>query len=160
MLLQVGYSPEDAFEELNRLASVEASAMGTTAVCVEARPDSGRLRVVSAGHLPPILMSEGSARVLTFDNAPPLGVGIACVAVETEIRPESSGTARRPRVDVTRGSGRGPGWRIRGPLTHWSSAVQLIDRIPEVLGEVIETVLNRRIERIGRGVELGLEVIE
>ena len=106
MLLRVGYSPEDAFEELNRLASVEASAMGTTAVCVEARPDSGRLRVVSAGHLPPILMSEGSARVLTFDNAPPLGVGIACVAVETEIRPDeflilyTDGAVERPGETV------------------------------------------------------------
>lgn len=75
MLLQVGYSPTKAFKELHRLASVERSALGTTAVCVEASLDSPTLRVTSAGHLPPIIIAAGDARPIWVENGLPLGVG-------------------------------------------------------------------------------------
>lgn len=106
MLLQVGYSPDRAFSELNRLASVERSAMGTTAICVEADGGSRRIRVTSAGHLPPILLSGASARPVWVENGPPLGVGGSAETSELTLRSDeflilySDGAVERPGESV------------------------------------------------------------
>lgn len=106
MLLQVGYSPAKAFEELDRLASVERSALGTTAVCVEACLDSPRMKITSAGHLPPIIVSRGDARPIWVENGPPLGVGGPVETTEIVVESDeflvlySDGAVERPGHDV------------------------------------------------------------
>lgn len=88
MLLLVGYSPGNAFHELGVLASKELGAMGSTVVCVEAQRSSGSMTVTSAGHLPPVIVAEGRAKLVEFDNGPPLGVGGPAQTVELSLAPD------------------------------------------------------------------------
>ncbi|WP_138902767.1 PP2C family protein-serine/threonine phosphatase [Streptomyces albidochromogenes] len=58
-------------------AAVEHAELFATAVVLECPSDEAVLRVVSCGHPPPLLLRGGTARELTLDPAPPLGLGLA-----------------------------------------------------------------------------------
>jgi anti-sigma regulatory factor (Ser/Thr protein kinase)/putative methionine-R-sulfoxide reductase with GAF domain len=70
-----GHGPAHTLELVDRFTrSLQAGAMATAAYAV-IDIDSGRLRVASAGHLPPLLISAaGTVRVPELPQAPPLGV--------------------------------------------------------------------------------------
>jgi anti-sigma regulatory factor (Ser/Thr protein kinase)/putative methionine-R-sulfoxide reductase with GAF domain len=70
-----GHSPVGVIERLNRLAMlVEPNRMTTVGYAV-LDLENERLRAVSAGHVPPILMpAGGEPRLLPVEGDPPLGV--------------------------------------------------------------------------------------
>ena len=88
MLLLVGYSPASALHELGVLAGKDLTAMGSTVMCVEAEKSSGSVTITSAGHLPPIIVREGFAKVVEFENGPPLGVGGPAQTIELTLAPD------------------------------------------------------------------------
>ncbi|MGE5635711.1 MAG: SpoIIE family protein phosphatase [Nocardioidaceae bacterium] len=68
-----GYGPADVAMRVHRLASMRAEdAMATLAYVAVAR--DGRMRCVSAGHLPPLVVGpDGRAEFLELPTGPPLG---------------------------------------------------------------------------------------
>jgi GAF domain-containing protein/anti-sigma regulatory factor (Ser/Thr protein kinase) len=70
-----GHAPGQVVERLNRLAlSLEAARM-TTLAYVVLNPDRERLRVVNAGHLPPVVRHpDGDTQFLPLEGDMPLGV--------------------------------------------------------------------------------------
>ena len=70
-----GHPPDGVVERLNRLALSLGVRQMTTLAYAHLDLDAGRARVVSAGHLPPLLREpDGETRMLDVDRDPPLGV--------------------------------------------------------------------------------------
>jgi anti-sigma regulatory factor (Ser/Thr protein kinase)/putative methionine-R-sulfoxide reductase with GAF domain len=69
-----GHPPGETLRRLNRLMqSVRGRGMATAAYALYSM-DTGKLRIASAGHPPPVLISAtGEARLLEVTAAPPLG---------------------------------------------------------------------------------------
>jgi len=68
-----GHGPARALELVDRFVqSMGAYAMATAAYAVF-DPETSRLRIATAGHLPPIIVSGGNARVLDLTPGAPLG---------------------------------------------------------------------------------------
>jgi anti-sigma regulatory factor (Ser/Thr protein kinase) len=80
-----GYPPGEALKRLDRLLhTVRGEGMATAAYAV-VDPLTGTVRIASAGHLPPIVVSgSGEARVLEVVPAPPLGTLPFGTYLETE----------------------------------------------------------------------------
>jgi anti-sigma regulatory factor (Ser/Thr protein kinase)/putative methionine-R-sulfoxide reductase with GAF domain len=69
-----GHEPARALALLDSfLQSLPEAAMATATYAV-LDPEEGLLRVAAAGHLPPVVVSPGGARLLELPPAPPLGV--------------------------------------------------------------------------------------
>jgi serine phosphatase RsbU (regulator of sigma subunit)/anti-sigma regulatory factor (Ser/Thr protein kinase) len=110
-----GHPPAGVIERLNRLAMlVEPNRMTTVGYAV-LDLEHECVRTVSAGHVPPILLSPGEdARVLAVEGDPPLGV--------------STGTRYREH---------------EFPLPPGSTVVLVTDGAVEVRGEVLDRGLER-----------------
>jgi anti-sigma regulatory factor (Ser/Thr protein kinase)/putative methionine-R-sulfoxide reductase with GAF domain len=76
-------------------------------------PESGALRLASAGHLPPIVVGNGAARVVELTPAPPLGAfpygrsqehEMTLAAGETLVF-YTDGLVERPKIPLTQGIG-------------------------------------------------------
>jgi anti-sigma regulatory factor (Ser/Thr protein kinase)/putative methionine-R-sulfoxide reductase with GAF domain len=67
------HGPARTLELLDRFVqAMPEQAMATAAYAV-LDPDTAALRIASAGHLPPVLVGHGEARVVELPGAPPLG---------------------------------------------------------------------------------------
>ncbi|MDA8296510.1 MAG: PP2C family protein-serine/threonine phosphatase [Actinomycetota bacterium] len=69
-----GDAPEDILTSLSDLLSVEADGYFATALIIEADLAAHHGRVVSAGHLPPLLVDQHGARFLEVRTGVPIGV--------------------------------------------------------------------------------------
>ena len=79
------HSPATLLTRVNRLAHAGALRDMATALCAVYDPASGRLRIASAGHPPPIVISEdGAVRSLGASVSLPLNVDASAVFSETE----------------------------------------------------------------------------
>ena len=74
MLLLEGHKPSDALATLSSVASVDTSALCSTVLCAEVEAGSDQVRLTSAGHLPPVIVGAGAARLVDLPVGPPLGV--------------------------------------------------------------------------------------
>jgi serine phosphatase RsbU (regulator of sigma subunit) len=100
--------------KLRDLLTIDVDHQFATVLLGELDPAAGQLRVVSAGHFGPLLISDGRARLLDCPVAPPIGVA----------------TAAAPAVMDA---------RVTGPAT----LLAFTDGAVERRGEVIDTGLER-----------------
>ena len=70
-----GHSPAEVLTRLDRVAQAVPDLHFTTCVVALLDPQTGRLVVSSAGHLPPAVAGPGGARLLDVEPGLPLGVG-------------------------------------------------------------------------------------
>jgi anti-sigma regulatory factor (Ser/Thr protein kinase)/putative methionine-R-sulfoxide reductase with GAF domain len=66
-------SPARTLERLDRFVQGMGEFAMATAAYAVFDPDSGSLQIASAGHLPPLIVGSGEARLLEITPAPPLG---------------------------------------------------------------------------------------
>jgi GAF domain-containing protein len=155
MLLLVGYSPASALHELGVLASKEFSAMGATVICVEAQRSSGSMTITSAGHLPPIIVAEGRAKLVEFENGPPLGVGGPAQTYELSLAPDeflvlyTDGAVERRDESIDRSLDRLCSVLASTRCTEKEIADALLEHAPESGDDV--TILTISGARIGHG---------
>ena len=79
-----GHGPAALLQRLDRVVQTLDELQLTTCVVGLLDPATGRLKIASAGHLPPLVVHEGKAVFLDLDPGLPLGVGGA-VFLEQQI---------------------------------------------------------------------------
>ena len=84
--------PATILRKLSSLLDVTESGQLATILCALVDLESREITVTSAGHLPPLLITDDGARYLEVDVGPPIGVeaGVAYASTTTELPP--SGT--------------------------------------------------------------------
>jgi GAF domain-containing protein/anti-sigma regulatory factor (Ser/Thr protein kinase) len=123
-----GHSPAGIVERLNRLALMLGAHQMTTLILAVLDLDAELLRIVSAGHLPPVLRrSDGTATVLDVESDVPLGVSSLSKYREYEFDMPAGGTV-----------------------------VLVTDGAVEVRGESLELGLERLRALVARESELGV----
>jgi anti-anti-sigma factor len=88
-----GHSPAAVLAGVNRLAYAAESRDLATALCLAYDPAGGRLRIASAGHLPPMLVSDrGEVRALDSGPSLPLNIdaSVRFTEAEEELEPGST----------------------------------------------------------------------
>jgi serine/threonine-protein kinase RsbW len=75
LLLTEGASPGEAIDRLNAFVVASAMSHFATVLVAEVEVESGTVRVASAGHLAPIIVSTSGSSVMSIRPGPPLGVG-------------------------------------------------------------------------------------
>jgi hypothetical protein len=68
-----GHGPEDVLQLAGRMIDVVRDGHFATVLCGLLDLDAGTLTLASAGHLPPLLVSNGASRLLEAPVGPPLG---------------------------------------------------------------------------------------
>jgi serine phosphatase RsbU (regulator of sigma subunit) len=69
-----GDEPGTILTKLNKLVSVKSSGQLATVLCALVDPDARELTITSAGHLPPLLISDGRGEFVKTDVGLPIGV--------------------------------------------------------------------------------------
>jgi serine phosphatase RsbU (regulator of sigma subunit) len=69
-----GDKPGTILTKLNKLVSVKSSGQLATVLCVLVDLDAHELTITSAGHLPPLLISDGRGEFVKSDVGLPIGV--------------------------------------------------------------------------------------
>jgi len=90
--LAQGDDIDTVLAKLHRLLDVDTDHQFATVLIGELDINAGRLRLVSAGHFPPLLVVDGHAEVLSCPVAPPVGVATPAPPPVTELRLPPSGT--------------------------------------------------------------------
>jgi serine phosphatase RsbU (regulator of sigma subunit) len=72
--LAEGHSIETVLLHLRQLLDVDTDHQFATVLLGELDASAGRLRLVSAGHFPPVLLTDGRAQYVDCPVAPPVGV--------------------------------------------------------------------------------------
>jgi serine phosphatase RsbU (regulator of sigma subunit)/anti-sigma regulatory factor (Ser/Thr protein kinase) len=110
-----GHPPAEVMELLNRLFAAVRPTKLTTLVLLVLDPERGELRLVSAGHVPPIVVGpDGVGRLLEVEGDPPVGAFRAAIYHEH-----------------------------RMPLAPGSRVVLVTDGAAEVRGEPLDAGLGR-----------------
>lgn len=75
LLYGQGHSLQHLMRELNRHLSLDnESCMFVTLLCMIVDTETGDIELSSAGHSPPVLVSEHHAQLLDIENGPPMGI--------------------------------------------------------------------------------------
>ncbi|MGY1831174.1 PP2C family protein-serine/threonine phosphatase [Geodermatophilus sp. SYSU D01180] len=82
----------DVLAKLRRLLDVGTDHRFATVLLGELDTGTGRLRLVCAGHFPPVLLAGGSARSLVAPITPPIGVDDPAPPAAAEVRMPPAGT--------------------------------------------------------------------
>jgi hypothetical protein len=90
--LAQGDAIEVVLAKLHRLLHVDTDHQFATVLIGELDANAGRLRLVCAGHFPPLLVTDSHAEVLDCPVAPPVGVGASPQPAVAELRLPPSGT--------------------------------------------------------------------
>jgi serine phosphatase RsbU (regulator of sigma subunit) len=69
-----GDEPGTILTKLNKLVSVKSSGQLATVLCALVDPEARELTITSAGHLPPLLISDGRGEFVKTDVGLPIGV--------------------------------------------------------------------------------------
>jgi hypothetical protein len=69
-----GDEPGTILTKLNKLVSVKSSGQLATVLCALIDPEARELTITSAGHLPPLLISDGRGEFVKTDVGLPIGV--------------------------------------------------------------------------------------
>jgi serine phosphatase RsbU (regulator of sigma subunit) len=84
--LAEGHDIGAVLTRLRRLLDVDTDHQFATVLLGELDAGAGRLRLLSAGHLCPLLVTEGRAELLDCPPAPPVGVDGAAAPQVTEVK--------------------------------------------------------------------------
>jgi serine phosphatase RsbU (regulator of sigma subunit) len=87
-----GHSIETVLARLRELLDIDTDHQFATVLLGELDADAGRLRLVSAGHFPPLLVVDGKATPLDCQVAPPVGVQAPAPAPAAEVHVTTAGT--------------------------------------------------------------------
>jgi serine phosphatase RsbU (regulator of sigma subunit) len=82
---QEGYSPAMILERLSRSVDIARDAHFATVLCGLADVAAHTLVLASAGHLPPLIRSDGDARFVTIEPGPPVGITSPVPLVPAEV---------------------------------------------------------------------------
>ena len=82
-----GDSPDEILGKVGRLLDVSADGQFATALCGWMNPLNGEVAFANAGHPDPLLIANGTCRVLDSDVGPPIGVGGGYRLTTAEIPP-------------------------------------------------------------------------
>ena len=108
-----GHSPGRTLALVDRFLDAMSGYEIATAAYAVLDPESGALRLASAGHLPPIVVGGGTARVIELAPAPPLGAFPygRCQEHEMSLAPGETlvfytdGLVERPKIALTQSIG-------------------------------------------------------
>jgi serine phosphatase RsbU (regulator of sigma subunit) len=84
--------PATILTKLSKLVSVGSSGQLATILCALVDVDAHRLTVTSAGHLPPLLLSNGSATYVQSEVGVPIGVSTSATYTSTDVSTPPSAT--------------------------------------------------------------------
>jgi hypothetical protein len=84
--LAEGHDIEAVMARLDGLIDVGTDHQFATVLLGELDATAGRLRVLSAGHFPPLLLTEGDAELIDCPVTPPVGVGVSGRRAATVVR--------------------------------------------------------------------------
>ena len=94
-----GHPPAGVMERLNQLALTLGAHQMTTLVLAVLDLEAERVRVVSAGHLPPVVRRpDGEAVLLDIDTDAPLGVSTTTTYREHEFELPDSASVVSPKI--------------------------------------------------------------
>ncbi len=103
------HGPARTLELVDRYVQAMPDYAMATAMYAVLEPDTGALRLANAGHLPPIIVGEGTARLLDIAPAAPLGAlpfgscheHEACLAAGETLVFYTDGLVERPKISLT-----------------------------------------------------------
>jgi GAF domain-containing protein/anti-sigma regulatory factor (Ser/Thr protein kinase) len=107
------HGPARTLELVDRFVDAMPGYASATAAYAVLDPETGSLQLASAGHLPPIVIGAGSARVIDIDPTPPLGAfpyescrehEMTLAAGETLVF-YTDGLVERPKIPLTESIG-------------------------------------------------------
>ena len=84
--------PEEILAKLSSLVNVNTSGQLATVLCVVVDVKAHRLTVTSAGHLPPLLLSNGSGTFVRSDVGVPIGVRAGARYTSTSVHTPNAAT--------------------------------------------------------------------
>ena len=84
--------PEAILAKLSNLVNVNASGQLATVLCAVLDVDAHRLTVTSAGHLPPLLLSDGTGTFVQSDVGVPIGVRAGASYTSTSVQTPKAAT--------------------------------------------------------------------
>ena len=84
--------PEAILAKLSNLVNVNTSGQLATVLCAVVDVDAHRLTVTSAGHLPPLLLSNGSGTFVQSDVGVPIGVRAGASYKSTSVQTPKAAT--------------------------------------------------------------------
>jgi serine phosphatase RsbU (regulator of sigma subunit) len=121
-----GHDIEAVLGRLRGLLSIDVDHQFATVLIGELDVPAGRLRLVSAGHFPPLLLDGGTVTALECPIAPPVGVATTAPGCAAVVRVPASGTL----LAFTDGAVERRGETIDTGLDRLSAAVLRVDQRP------------------------------
>ncbi|MGZ4243711.1 MAG: PP2C family protein-serine/threonine phosphatase [Solirubrobacteraceae bacterium] len=135
--------PAEILTKISRLVDVAESGQLATVLCAIVDTESRELTVTSAGHLPPLLLSDGEGRFLDSDVGLPIGVEEDAEYRSTTVTvpPGATVLAFTDGLVETRGESLDAGLeRLRAAATRHHVG------LPELLGMLVNELVNGRSE--------------
>jgi serine phosphatase RsbU (regulator of sigma subunit) len=133
--------PAEILTKISRLVNVAESGQLATVLCATVDREARQLSLTSAGHLPPLLLSNGDSRYVEAEVGLPIGVEKDTVYHSTivTVPPEATVVAFTDGLVETRGENLDQGLdRLRAAATGQDGA------LPELLGRIVREMTNGR----------------
>ena len=133
--------PAEILTKISRLVDVSESGQLATVLCATIDTEAREMTVTSAGHLPPLLLSNGESRYVESDVGLPIGVqeGTVYNATTVTVPPEATVVAFTDGLVETRGEALDRGLeRLRVAATSHDVG------LPELLGRLVSEMTNGR----------------
>ncbi len=135
--------PAEILTKISRLVDVQESGQLATVLCASVDMNSRELSVTSAGHLPPLLLSNGGGQYLNAEVGLPIGVEAGTVYRSTTVAIPPKATF----VAFTDGLVERRGESIDAGLDRLRTAATGHDvGLPELLGRLVSEMANGRSE--------------
>lgn len=138
-----GDGPAEILTKISRLVNVSDSGQLATVLCATVNMEARQLTVTSAGHLPPLLLSNGDSHYVEVEVGLPIGVheGTLYQATTVTVPPEATVVAFTDGLVETRGEAIDQGLeRLRAAATSHDVG------LPELLGRLVSDMTNGRSE--------------
>jgi serine phosphatase RsbU (regulator of sigma subunit) len=135
--------PAEILTKISRLVDVSESGQLATVLCATVDMEAHELSLTSAGHLPPLLLSEGDGRYVNAEVGLPIGVQQGTVYHETTVTIPSEATV----VAFTDGLVERRGESIDAGLDRLRAAATGHDvELSELLGKLVSDMADGRSE--------------
>jgi serine phosphatase RsbU (regulator of sigma subunit) len=131
--------PAEILTKISRLVNVSESGQLATVLCATVDTQARQLSLTSAGHLPPLLLSNGDSRYLEAEIGLPIGVqeGIVYRSTTVTVPPEATVVAFTDGLVETRGENLDRGLeRLRAAASSHDVG------LPELLGRLVSEMGN------------------
>jgi serine phosphatase RsbU (regulator of sigma subunit) len=135
--------PTEILNKISRLVDVTKSGQLATVLCAMVDTEQRRLTITSAGHLPPLLISDGAGQYVDTEVGPPIGVDASTPYHSTTVTvpPSATVVAFTDGLVEKRGESLDEGLeRLRETATRHHVG------LPELLGTLVTELVNGRSE--------------